>query len=184
MPKKRSELWYDRYRRGGGPLYHLPQYRFIFWKRQCEKLKSKGILYYIIRIIYEHYRIKYGIDIAARTKIGRGFRIEHIGGIVINPDAVIGCNVTILNGVLIGAENRGRRAGVPTIGSDVWIGTNAVIVGNVNIGNNVLIAPNSFVNFSVPDNSIVIGNPAVIKYSNKATEGYLVKKINKVEYNM
>ena len=39
---------------------------------------------------------------------------------------------------------------------------NSTVVGNIKIGNNVLIAPNSFVNFDVPDNSVVIGNPAVI----------------------
>ena len=46
-------------------------------------------------------------------------------------------------------------------------------MGNVKIGNNVLIAPNSYVNCDVPSNSIVIGNPCFIKHNDKATEGYI-----------
>lgn len=46
-------------------------------------------------------------------------------------------------------------------------------MGKVYIGNDVLIAPNTFVNCDIPDHSIVIGNPCVIKHKDHATEGYL-----------
>lgn len=59
----------------------------------------------------------------------------------------------------------------------MWIGTNAVVVGNVHIGNNVLITPLAFANFDVPDNSIVIGNPGKIIPREKATEGYLQNRV-------
>lgn len=49
--------------------------------------------------------------------------------------------------------------------------------GGVKIGNNVLIAANSFVNCDVPDNSIVFGNPCIIKYKENATEGYINNKV-------
>jgi serine O-acetyltransferase len=39
--------------------------------------------------------------------------------------------------------------GCPTINDNVWIGTNSVIVGKITIGTDVLIAPNSFVNFVI-----------------------------------
>ena len=73
----------------------------------------------------------------------------------------------------IGQENRGARKGAPVIGDNVWIGANAVIVGKIEIGNNVLIAPNAYINSDVPDDSIVIGNPAKIIHNEKATEGYI-----------
>ncbi len=60
---------------------------------------------------------------------------------------------------------------------DVWVGTNAVIVGGITIGNNVLIAPNSYVTQDVPDNSIVRGNPMQIISNEKATEGYINNRI-------
>ncbi len=59
------------------------------------------------------------------------------------------------------------------MGNKVWIGSNSVIVGNVKIGNNVLIAPNAFVNFDVPNDSICFGNPAKIIKKENATEGYI-----------
>ncbi len=52
-----------------------------------------------------------------------------------------------------------------------------MIVGKIKIGNNVLIAANSYVNFDVPDNSIVIGNPGKIIHRENATEGYICQKV-------
>ncbi|WP_035190165.1 serine acetyltransferase, partial [Ligilactobacillus equi] len=157
---------------GGAWSLRVPQCKFIFIKRKCEFWRNRNKIFFIIwRLIYERYKIKYMMDIPAKTKIGMGFKIEHIGGIVINPEAVLGENVSILNNVLIGSEKRGRRKGVPTIGNNVYLATNVVIVGNVKIGNNVLIAANTFVNFNVPDNSIVVGNKIIL--NENATVGYL-----------
>lgn len=44
------------------------------------------------------------------------------------------------------------------IGNRVWIGINAAIVGGITIGDDVLIAPNSFVNQDIPSHSVVFGN--------------------------
>ena len=68
-------------------------------------------------------------------------------------------------------EKRGSRMGTPIIGDKVYIASGAVIVGKVKIGNNVLIAANSFVNFDVPDNSVVIGNKIISSPS--ATDSYI-----------
>ena len=93
------------------------------------------------------------------------------------PKDCIGKNVNIATGVTIGQENRGKRKGCPTIGDRVWIGTNAVLVGNINIGSDVLIAPLSYVNFDVPDHSIVLGNPARIISRENATASYIEKLV-------
>lgn len=74
---------------------------------------------------------------------------------------------------MIGQTNRGARIGTPIIGDRVWIGINSAIVGNVTIGDDVLIAPNSFVNVDVPSHSVVFGNPCVIKHRDWATQGYV-----------
>ena len=55
----------------------------------------------------------------------------------------------------------------------MWIGAGAVVVGKIMIGDDVLIAPNSFVNCDVPSHSIVLGNPCKIVYRENATEGYI-----------
>jgi serine O-acetyltransferase len=117
---------------------------------------------------------KYGFQIGG--KIGKGFYIGHFGTIVTNTEVVIGNNCNIAHNVTIGVTRRGSKVGVPKIGNEVWIGTGAIIVGNIKIGSNVLIAPGAYVNFDVPDNSIIIGNPGSIKPSVDATIGYINNK--------
>lgn len=129
---------------------------------------------------YKYYLRKFNkikrmthISIGYNTEIGEGFYIGHTGRVIINGAAQLGKNVNIATGVTIGQENRGQRKGCPIIGNSVWIGTNAVIVGKITIGDDVLIAPLSFVNFDVPSHSIVIGNPAKIIPSKNATIDYI-----------
>lgn len=88
----------------------------------------------------------------------------------------MGANCNVHKGVTIGQENRGRRKGAPCIGDGVWMGVNSTIVGGITIGDDVLIAPNSYVNFDVPSHSIVIGNPAKIIHRDNATESYIENK--------
>ena len=116
------------------------------------------------------------IEIHGKCKIGPGLYLGHAYCITINPKAVIGANCNIHKGVTIGQENRGKRKGVPTIGDCVWIGINSTIVGNVKIGDDVMIAPNTFVNCDVPSHSVVYGNPCIIKHRDNATEGYINRK--------
>lgn len=71
----------------------------------------------------------------------------------------------------------GGRQGTPVIGNEVWIGINAAIVGKVTICDDILIAPNSYVNCDVPSHSIVFGNPCIIKHRENATEGYSDRKV-------
>lgn len=167
----------DLYRYGG--LVNLkkgmkiPGFRFMYYFRKASFYKRNSILGVYYRYKLNKLRYKYGFQIKTETTIGKGFYIGHFGTIVINPRAQIGENCNIAHSTTIGAANRGKYKGVPTIGNNVWIGTGAVIIGKISIGNNVLIAPNTFVNIDVPENSIVIGNPAKIISKTNATEGYI-----------
>lgn len=130
------------------------------------------LMYFIWRTVYRRLTRITQIQVPLFTIIGDGFYIGQCGRIIINPKAVIGKNVNISTRCTIGQENRGKRMGAPVISDNVWIGTNAVIVGAVHIGTDVLIAPNSYVNCDVPEHSIVLGNPCVIKHRLNATESY------------
>ena len=152
--------------------WFIPGFRFTFFFRKVSGERN-FLLNIIYRFLHREYSILYGIQIPRTTCIGHGLYIGHFGNIVINGNAVIGNNCNIAQGVTIGQTNRGERKGVPVIGDKVWIGPNAVIVGRVLIGNNVLIAPNTYINFDVPDNSIVTGNPGKILYNQNATFGYI-----------
>lgn len=127
----------------------------------------------VYNFLYRMWAIRRGLEISASTPIGVGLYLGHAYNITINPKAKIGCNCNIHKGVVIGQTNRGKKAGAPTIGNQVWIGINSAIVGNVTIGDDVLIAPNSFVNVDVPSHSVVFGNPCIIKHCDWATEGYI-----------
>ena len=54
------------------------------------------------------------------------------------------------------------------------MGANSIVIGGVSIGDYVLIAPGAFVNFDVPSNSIVIGNPGKIIHADRPTDKYNV----------
>lgn len=114
------------------------------------------------------------IQIPYQTQIGEGLYIGHFGHIIINPGSKIGKNFSVAAGVLIG-NAQGKCAGTPTIGDNVRVGQNAIVIGKINIGNDVLIAPGAFVNFDVPDNCIVIGNPGkIIQRTSSPTVQYIV----------
>lgn len=150
-------------------------FRYTVAYRKSKYYNSNNkILCYIYRYRLLRLSQKYGYQIQYNTNIGKGLYLGHRGTIIVNGNAKLGNNINIGIGVTIGQENRGKRKGFPSIGDCVWIGNNAVIVGDVRIGNNVLIAPNAFVNFDVPDNCIVIGNPGKVKCDKKdATYSYV-----------
>ena len=149
-----------------------PELRYIALFRKANECKFRPLkLYYTVRLKLMSYRTN--IQIPARTEIGEGFYIGHSGRVIINPEAKLGKNMNISTGVVIGYENRGKRKGVPKFEGNCWIGANAVVVGNITIGEDVLIAPLAFVNFDVPPHSVVIGNPAKIVHKENATEEYV-----------
>ena len=88
-----------------------------------------------------------GADIAARASIAGGLTLPHPQGVVIGPHCVLGADVQVMSGVVIGAG----PGGSPVIGNDVFLGTHSVLVGNITIGDHVSIGIGSVVNRNVPD---------------------------------
>lgn len=113
-----------------------------------------------------------GLSMPVGLKIGKGLFISHSGSIIINSQCVIGENCNIAPMVVIGwGKNKGVE-GFPVIGDRVWIGPGAKIFGPITIGNDVAIGANAVVNFNVPENSTVVGNPAKI-IENKGSSEYI-----------
>lgn len=127
----------------------------------------------VFRKIAEPYMEKYGMELLYNPSIGRGFVIGHWGRIVMSGAAKIGDQVMLTHGVTIGRDVRGKRKGDPIIGNRVAIRANSTVVGGITIGDDVVIAPNTFVNFDVPSNSIVVGNPATIHPRLDASAGHV-----------
>ena len=149
-----------------------PSFWAIYKYRKAHKLYEKGHVFRA-RMISQRAARKTGIEIHPAAQIGKGLFIAHPYGITINDKCIIGMNCNIHKGVTIGQENRGKRQGTPIIGDNVWIGMNVTIVGNIKIGNDVLIAPNTYLNCDVPSHSIVLGNPARIIVKDNATSEYI-----------
>ncbi len=101
-----------------------------------------------------------GIEIHPSAKIGRGFFIDHGMGVVIGETAEIGDFVTLFQGVTLGGTGKERGKRHPTVGNHVVIGAGAKILGGISIGDNVKIGANSVVLKNVAANSTVIGVPA------------------------
>ena len=183
---KTKPVWYDDYIRITDDsefilshfirdfLFHH-RLRFMVYFRCAQNTKSK-----LAKLFYEFklYRLcrKYGIEIKTSTKIGRGFVMNHPYNITISPFAVIGDNVNIMKGATIGLAG-GKCPGAPTIGNCVYIGINSTVLGGITIGDDVMIAPNTFVNVDVPSHSVVIGNPCIIKHKDNATTEYIYYRV-------
>lgn len=155
-----------------------PGFRFTYYLRKvafyAPKRRSWGLFGYVYnRFWLNHYRFRYGIDISPTTQIGPGLYIGHFGGIVISPNAVLGSNVNIAQGVTIGATSRGK-IGTPVVNDRVWIGAHAILVGKITIDEDALIGPGSYVNFHVPSHAVVLGNPGKVVAMTGST-GYINK---------
>lgn len=138
------------------------------YAKNCLKNKSVfGKIVYAWRQFYYHrLEEKYNVSIGTNM-VGYGFRLPHIvgGGIIINCNSMgnyCGCNA----GVVIGNNHKWDER--PTIGNHVGFTIGSKAYGNIHIGNNVIVAPNSVVIKDVPDDCVVSGVPAVIiKNNNK-----------------
>ena len=170
----------DLYRYTGGKklpftnMVRLYGYQYMKTWRKANFFSNKNrflSLFYDLLLYFKS--LKYGFQISPHAEIGHGLYIGHFGSIIVGNEVKIGDNVNLSPNIVIGRENRGHRTGSPIIGSRVWIGSGSVISGKISIGNDVMIAPNSFVNFDVPSNSIVVGNPAVIHSRTNATLKYI-----------
>lgn len=157
-------------------ILFTPGYRYTYLMRHAQEASTK-IARAIWFLMLKRCSFKFSIQIPYQAKIGRGFRIAHWGHIVVNPKSIIGEDCTIAQGVLLG-NAQGKHKGAPKIGDRCQIGANAIVLGGVSVGDDVLVAPGAFVNFDVPSNSIVIGNPGkIIPRDTSPTAKYIVYSI-------
>lgn len=103
----------------------------------------------------------FGYEIQAGATIGRRFTIHHGYAVVINKFVVAGDDFTIRHGVTIG--NRSKSNDCPVIGNGVELSANVVIIGDITVGNNVVVGAGSVVLDNVPDNALVVGQKAQVK---------------------
>ena len=156
--------------------WFIPGFRYTYLFRKTKKHRRwtvRGIFFRFLKLAFAYKEFQ----INPEAQIGEGFQLYHRGTVFIGP-IQIGKNCSVSHNVTIGRSYKDGQIGRPTIGDYVWIGTGSVLVGKITVGNNVLIAPNSFVNFDVPDNSIVIGSPGKITRKENPTKNYIMDVLN------
>ena len=143
-------------------LWVMVVYRFGRWRYGIHNRWLRlpfSILYKILKLLSQ---ILTGIDLPCEVTVGRRFKIEHFGDIIISGDTVFGDDVVIRNGVTVGLKRTNER-GAPVIGNRVDIGAGAKILGPIRIGDDVAIGANAVVLQDVPPHSLAIGVPAQIR---------------------
>lgn len=128
-------------------------------------------MHIIARIISQASRFLTGIEIHPGAKIGRRVFIDHGMGVVIGETSEVGDDALIYKGVVLGGTSLEKGKRHPTIGKNVVIGSNACILGPVNIGNGAKIGSGSVVVKDVPDGATVVGIPG------KVIEKRIMKKL-------
>lgn len=147
---------------GAQGFWAMIVYRFGRWRYTVRPALLRRPLSFLYKLLYKFMQIVTGIELPCEVPIGPGFIIEHAGGVVVSGFARFGANCRIRTGVVIGLA-RVEDPCAPQLGDDVDVGAGAKLLGNIRIGNRVLIGANAVVVTDVPDDSIAVGVPAVIK---------------------
>lgn len=142
------------------------RFPILRWQRRLRRIESyerlKSNMSFIsmihcnfLRFFHKHNSVQLGFSIPPHV-FGPGLSIAHWGTIAVEQKARIGKNCRIHQGVTIGSS----KGQVPIIGDDCFIGANAVIIGGVQLGNNVKVGASAVVTRSFGDGAVLVGNPA------------------------
>jgi serine O-acetyltransferase len=151
-------------------LHAIVVHRFSHWM-------WKHKLYFLARFCSHMARFFTGIEIHPGAKLGRRIFIDHGMGVVIGETAEVGDDVLIYKGVLLGGTSLERKKRHPTIGNNVVLGSNAIILGAITVGDNARVGAASVVTHDVPANATAVGVPARISL------GYSAEEVAKLEHN-
>ena len=136
-------------------LHALWFYRWanLFWRH---RLRLLG------RLTSHFGRFATGVEIHPGATVGRRFFVDHGMGVVIGETAEIGDDVLMYQGVVLGGTSLEKKKRHPTIGNNVVIGTAAILLGPITVGEGARVGANSVVVKSVPPGATVVGVPGRI----------------------
>ena len=132
------------------------------WFHRLAHFLWRHRLKFSARFLSHISRFLTGVEIHPGAKIGRRFFIDHGAGVVIGETAEVGDDVLMYQGVVLGGTTLKKGKRHPTVGNNVVIGTGAVALGAITIGDGARIGSGSVVVKSVPPGATVVGIPGRI----------------------
>ena len=139
------------------PLHAILLHRIAHW------LSTRAHLRLVARLLAVATRFWSGVEIHPAARIGRGFFLDHGAGVVIGETAVIGDHCVMFHNVTLGGTGKYDGQRHPVIGHHVFIGTNAILLGPIRVGDHAKVGANAFViNRDVPAHATIVGTPARI----------------------
>ena len=147
-----------------------PGLHAILVHRFCHFFWKLGIPFFP-RLFSQVSRFFTGIEIHPGAKIGKGFFIDHGIGVVVGETAEIGDNCVLFHNVTLGGAGKHKGKRHPTLGNNVMVGTGAILLGPITVGDNVKIGANTFILMrDIPDNVTVAGTPGrIVKMNGRET---------------
>ena len=130
-------------------------FRLTLWMRLREYYPKKSLKWLIVTAKYKHELKRSGVHLSC--PIGKGFHVVHESFSYLNAER-IGEYFTVYQGVTLGVDGKG---GKPVIGNHVTVYSNAVICGDIKVGDDCVIGANAFVNQDLPDHAVVIAQSIV-----------------------
>lgn len=147
---------------GSQGFWAMLTYRFGRWRYDVRPAALRKFFSLLYKILFKLTQVLTGIELPCEAEVGRNFRIDHFGGIIVSGYARFGDNCVIRHGVTVGLKNVEHPL-APHIGDNVDIGAGAKLLGGIRIGDNARIGANAVVLTDVPPNSLAVGVPAAVR---------------------
>jgi serine O-acetyltransferase len=135
-------------------------YRLLHYLYKKETFLHRIIYRVLFLLLYVPFKFITGVEIHPEAEIKGGLSIPHCTSIVIAKNSRIGENFTIHQCCTVGMSYKNLQS--PVIGDNVFLSCNATIIGDIEIGHNVIILPNSAVSKSFDNDLIIGGVPAKV----------------------
>ena len=143
-------------------LCHTPLHAIVL-HRIAHRVHTQLGLIIVARLIAAFARFLTGVEIHPGARIGRRFFIDHGTGVVIGETAEVGDDCVLFHNVTLGGTGKHRGKRHPTVGSNVFIGTGATLLGPITVGDNTKIGAGAFIRMrDVPADCTAVGAPARI----------------------
>ncbi|TWA63961.1 serine O-acetyltransferase [Azospirillum brasilense] len=141
------------------PFLYFKGFHALQWHRVAHRLWTQGrrdLAHFLQSRVSEVF----AVDIHPAVPIGRGVLIDHGTGVVIGETAVVGDDVSILQGVTLGGTGKEHGDRHPKVRDGVLLAAGAKVLGNIEVGRHAKVGAGSVVLKPVPPGATVAGVPA------------------------